>query len=117
MSTNRFATIVLVIGIAILAAATASFASPKAPQPLDDFALRHPAGLPQPSVDLAVYYRGSDYAERHPANSINTSDYALRHPEWVFAAQAIDTSDYFLRHPEWTAALVVDTSDYFLRHP
>src|SRR5574341_1885538 len=98
MSTNRFATIVLVIGIAILAAATASFASPKAPQPLDDFALRHPAGLPQPSVDLAVYYRGSDYAERHPANSINTSD-------------------YFLRHPEWTAGLVVDTSDYFLRHP
>ncbi len=116
MLTNRTSTVVIVIALAALAVATASFAAPKAPQASDDFALRHASGIVQPAAALAAYYFGSDYTVRHTTNSIDTSDYALRHPEWMLTAQAIDTSDYFLRHAAQLTSAAVDTTDYFLRH-
>ncbi len=115
MNANRVTIALAVLAVIAITLATASFAEPpKAASLPDDFALRHPDGLPGVAADLAVYYRGSDYAERHPANAIAGSDYFLRHPELM----AADSSDFFLRHAEWsTLSPVIDTSDYYLRHP
>ncbi len=118
MSTKRIPVIVSVIAIAAAVVATSSFsAASKTRQSMDDYALRHPEGLGNTAAQPAPYYLGSDFAERHPelsgaAQSIDTSDYFLRHPDLV---PAIDASDFYLRHPEFWS--VVDTSDYFLRHP
>lgn len=118
MLTKRIPVIVFVLAVAAAVAATSSFSAPSKARPvMDDFALRHPAGLSNAAVQSAAYYLGSDYAGRHPelsgtTQSGDTSDYFLRHPELV---SAVDTSDFYLRHPELSSA--VDTSDYFLRHP
>ncbi len=120
MNANR-----LMIALAVLVAITAavvttSFAEPPmVASPVDDFALRHPAGFAAFGVDMAAFYSGSDYAQRHPelsasTNEIDNADYFLRHPELI----AVENSDFSLRHPEWTIlSPVVDTSDYAARHP
>jgi hypothetical protein len=131
MTTKRISTVLLLIAVAAIALVTASFAAaPKAAaQPLEDFALRHPGGMPASLASVIVNYAGSQYASNDPefmraASGIDTSDYFLRHREGlgrplssivvnyagtengrreaqiVVQAAAIDTSDYFLRHPE-----------------
>jgi hypothetical protein len=148
MNKNRISATVLVIAIVALAIATSSFTSapPAASSAMDDFALRHPAGMPGPLASVVVNYAGSELARNDPDFAvrpvgIDTSDFFLRHPELMPAsvaslvvnyagsdlsandpefslrAGAIDTSDYFLRHPELIQAAAVDTSDYALRHP
>jgi hypothetical protein len=117
MPNNRISAVVLMVAVAV-AAATASFNSHSILKTSDDFALRHPQGLSGTTANVATTYRSSDYAARHPelGQTADTSDYYLRHAEWMPAAVATDTSDYFLRHSELFAVAVVDTSDYFLRH-
>ncbi len=102
MNANRLTIAIAVLAAIAIAVATASFApAPKASTLNDDFALRHPAGLPGLAVNAALYYRGTDYVERHPGSPVvDISDFYLRHPEWTTLSPVIDTSDYFLRHPE-----------------
>lgn len=108
MSANRMSKIVLVIAIVGAALATIGLAtSPKAPT----------------VSAAAVPVDTSDFFLRHPDwitmyGSVNNEDYALRHPELNAAVPAVDTSDFFLRHPDWINMFGgVDTSDYALRHP
>jgi hypothetical protein len=139
MSNKRVSALVLVIAAVIVAAATVSLTGAKSSRPSDDFAVRHPEGMPQ----SAALYAGQDFAQRHPelsaavSLSIKAEDFAIRHPEgmpnaavpaWYYtsddfalrrpavtsAASTIDTSDYFLRHPE---LIVTQSEDYALRHP
>lgn len=102
MNANRVTITFAVLAAVAITIATASFApAPRASSPSDDFALRHPAGLPGLAVNAALYYRGTDYVERHPGSPVvDISDFYLRHPEWTTLSPVIDTSDYFLRHPE-----------------
>ncbi len=120
MNANRVVLAIALIAAVAVAVATTSFAAaPRLPGPTDDFALRHPAGLDPAAPNLAAFYRGSDYAQRHPELSrsgsrVESADYFLRHPELI----AVDRSDLFLRHPQWTMLPpVMDSSDYILRHP
>ncbi len=115
MNANRLTITLAVLAVIAIAVATSSFAKPpKAASPSDDFALRHPAGLPGVAANVAAYYLGSDYAQRHPELLMaDNSDFFLRHTEWSIVSPAIDSSDYFLRHPELLGA---DNSDFFLRH-
>ncbi len=115
MNANRLMLALAVIAVITIAVATTSFApAPRAAAPYDDFALRHPYGLPVITANVAAYYRALDSAQRNPAAAIDLSDYALRHPE----LQVPDRTDFFLRHPTWTTlSPVFDTSDYYLRHP
>ena len=117
MSTSRVSTIVIVAAAVAVAAVTMSLTGSKALRPQDDFALRHPQGLP--AAQPAGYFAGEDAAQgRANAASVDTSDYFLRHPESQINASASELSDFFQRHPDWTfTASAIDSSDYFLRHP
>jgi hypothetical protein len=148
MNTNRFSATLLVIVIAALAIATVSFTSAPAAarSAMDDFALRHPGGMPGTLASVIVNYAGSELARNDPDFAVrpagtDTSDFFLRHPELItnsiaslvvnyagsdlaandpefsLRARAADTSDFFLRHPELIQVAAVDTSDYALRHP
>jgi hypothetical protein len=124
MTNRRVSTIVLVIAAIVIAAATASLTGAKAARPSDDFAVRHPEGVPKG----AAFYAGQDFAQRHVALSaapsqINPSDdFAIRHPEGmpraaVMPAWYYTSADFAQRHPELSVAgSLLDTSDYFLRH-
>jgi len=102
MNANRVMLALAVLAAIAVAVATTSFsADPKAVNPSEDFALRHPSGVPGMGFDLAAYYRGSDYGQRHPElQAGDVQDFFLRHPGWTTLSPVIDTSDYFLRHPE-----------------
>ena len=62
MSTKRVSALVVVIAAIVVAAATLSLTGAKASRPSDDFAIRHPEGMPQG----AAFYVGQDFAQRHP---------------------------------------------------
>ncbi len=102
MNANRLMLALAVIAVIAIAVATTSFApDPRSAAPYDDFALRHPYGVPGLGADLTAYYRGSDYALRHPELQVgDRTDFFLRHPAWTTLSPVFDTSDYYLRHPE-----------------
>ena len=120
MLNTRISKAVILVAIGALAVVAASLGrTPRTSQEMDDFGLRHPAGLVASAQDIRS---NEDFALRHPTGLVASapnagyfvrSDYAERHPELSNAA--VDTSDYFLRHPELlTVAGAPD--DYFLRH-
>lgn len=121
--------ILLVLGVISLLLVTMAVSRPLAITPVasgagaNDFYQRHPDWNRAPAA--------SDYYERHPELNVTvgiapdaTSDFTLRHPQWVSAVQIavipvtgnLVASDYFQRHPELRTLTTLDLSDYFLRH-
>lgn len=108
MSTNRklnlFIISTLAVALVILAFAVApSAAAPTInADPSADYYQRH-SELGNPSVGKAVNFSGSDWYQRHDAETASIL--------------AVDTTDYFLRHSESLGVKVqsVDTTDYYVR--
>lgn len=110
MSPNRLFVLVIAVALAVVAAfvireGMVTKAIAPATDRLDDYALRHPnLSIPVtgPKLDIA----GSDYYERHRAESmavsaVDTTDYAARHPGLNLPlARRADLTDYYYRHPE-----------------
>ena len=125
MFTNKLSKQLLAIVIAALTLVTLSFVvAPKASQPYQDYALRHPGGVIIP-VSGNLDPSGSDYYQRHreltrsATLGIGASDYFQRHPELTSSVErSMDTTDYFFRHLELQGSSIKngDMTDYFFRH-
>ena len=75
MNKNRISATLIVIAVVALAIATSSFASAPATagSSTDDFALRHPDGMPGSLASVVVNYAGSQLARNDPEFAARTS--------------------------------------------
>ena len=71
-----------------------------------DFYQRHPdlVSIQQAAIPVTGSSEAADYFQRHPDLSlpagimVDMTDYFMRHPELDAPADSLDLSDYFLRH-------------------
>lgn len=122
MNKNGLSKLLLVLVVAALTLATASFAvTPKVSQPYQDYAQRRAGEVLIPVTGNSE--ANSDYFQRHRNELIrpaDTTDYFQRHPELtVSTAVTGNLTDYFFRQTwiPWIPARVpVDLTDYFFRY-